>query len=165
VFNEKKEKHVNRLRSESGTIDTIDAAILKALVSNARIANSELARIVGLSAPSTTERVKRLEEAGVIRGYHADIDPVALGLPLTVNIRVRPMPGQLQKLAALLSKLSEIVECHRVTGDDCFVAVAHVSSVGAMEKLIDKIIPYGSTNTSIIQSSPVPRRMPEITAR
>jgi Lrp/AsnC family transcriptional regulator, leucine-responsive regulatory protein len=156
---------MNRLRSENGPIDTIDATILKVLVSNARIANSEIARLVGLSAPSTSERVKRLEEAGVIRGYYAEIDPVALGLPLAVNIRVRPMPGQVQTLAALLSKLSEIVECHRVTGDDCYVALAHVSSVVAMEKLIDKIIPYGSTNTSIIQSSPVPRRMPEIKVR
>jgi Lrp/AsnC family transcriptional regulator, leucine-responsive regulatory protein len=162
---EKKENTMNRLRSENGPIDTIDAAILKVLVSNARIANSELARLVGLSAPSTSERVKRLEETGVIRGYHADIDPAALGLSLAVNIRIRPMPGQLQSLATLLGSLGEIVECHRVTGDDCYVAVAHVSSVGAMEKLIDKIIPYGSTNTSIIQSSPVPRRMPAIVAR
>jgi Lrp/AsnC family transcriptional regulator, leucine-responsive regulatory protein len=155
---------MNRLRNGNGSVDAIDAAIIKALVGNARIANAELARLTGLSAPSTAERVKRLEEAGVISGYHAEINPVALGLPLSLNIRVRPMPGQLQKLAALLSKLTEIVECHRVTGDDCYVAVAHVASVGAMEKLIDKIIPYGSTNTSIIQSSPVPRRTPEIMA-
>jgi Lrp/AsnC family transcriptional regulator, leucine-responsive regulatory protein len=155
---------MKRLRNERFPIDTVDAAILKALAENARTANTELARIVGLSAPSTAERVKRLEEAGVITGYHAEIDPAALGLPLAVNIRIRPMPGQLQNLAALLGKLPEILECHRVTGDDCYVAVAHVASVSAMEELIDKIIPYGSTNTSIIQSSPVPRRMPEIVA-
>jgi Lrp/AsnC family leucine-responsive transcriptional regulator len=153
---------MKRLQIENANLDTIDASIVKALVGNARISNSELARMVGLSAPSTTERIKRLEEAGVIRGYHAEIDPVALGLPLAVNIRVRPMPGQLHNLAATLGKLAEIVECHRVTGDDCYIAVAHVASVGAMEKLIDKIIPYGTTNTTIIQSSPVPRRMPEI---
>ena len=156
---------MNRLRYKNGAIDATDAAILKAVAANARMTNSDLARLVGLSAPSTAERVKRLEEAGVIRGYHADIDPAGLGLPLAVNIRVRPMPGHLQKLAALLGKLGEIVECHRVTGDDCFVAVAHVASVAALETLIDKIIPFGSTNTSIIQSSPVLRRMPEISAR
>lgn len=156
---------MNRLKYENGSIDQIDAAMLKVLAGNARVTNSQLARMIGLSAPSTSERLKRLEDTGVIRGYHADIDPVALGLPLAVTIRVRPMPGQLQKLATLLGKLGEVVECHRVTGDDCFVATAHVATVAAMEMLIDKIIPYGSTNTSIIQSSPVQRRMPEIPGR
>lgn len=153
---------MKRLKNEKVLVDSIDALILKALATNARVTNSELARTIRLSAPSTSERVKRLEEDGVIRGYHADIDPVALGLPLAVNIRVRPMPGQLQKLATLLGKLGAVVECHRVTGDDCFIAVAHVASVAAMEKLIDQINPLGTTNTSIIQSSPVQRRMPEI---
>jgi Lrp/AsnC family transcriptional regulator, leucine-responsive regulatory protein len=160
-----KEKTMTRLRNENGSIDATDALIIKALVANARIPTAELARMVSLSAPSAAERVKRLEETGVIRGYHAEINPAALGLPLAVNIRVRPMPGQLQKLAACLKELSEIVECHRVTGDDCYVAVAHVASVSAMEKLIDKIVPYGTTNTAIIQSSPVPRRTPEIVVR
>jgi len=159
------EKFMNRLRNANSSIDAIDVAIIKALVGNARIPTAELARTVGLSAPSTAERVKRLEDVGVICGYHAEINPAALGLPLAVNIRIRPMPGQLQKLATLMFKLPEIVECHRVTGDDCYVAVAHVASVSAMEKLIDKIIPLGTTNTSIIQSSPVPRRMPEIAIR
>lgn len=156
---------MNRLQNGKATIDTVDAAILKALAVNARMPNSDLARLVGLSAPSTSERVKRLEDSGVIRGYHAEIDPTALGLSLALNIRVRPMPGQLNKLADLLKALPDIVECHRVTGDDCYVAVAHVASVAAMEKLIDRIIPLGTTNTSVIQSSPVPRRMPEIAVR
>jgi Lrp/AsnC family leucine-responsive transcriptional regulator len=160
-----KAEDMNRLKHENGALDAVDAAIVKTLAANARITNSDLARRVGLSPPSTAERGKRLEEAGVIRGYHAAIDPVCLGLPLAVITRVRPMPGQLQKLAALLGQLGEVVECHRVTGDDCFVARAHVASVAAMESLIDKIIPFGSTNTSIIQSSPVPRRIPEIPAR
>ncbi len=153
---------MKRLNSGNGRIDAVDAAILVALAANARVSVSDLARSVGLSSPSTAERVKRLEEAGIIRGYHADIDPVAIGLPLAVHIRVRPMPGQLQKLATLLGKLDAIVECHRVTGDDCFIAMAHVASVADMEALIDKIIPLGTTNTSIIQSSPVTRRMPAI---
>jgi Lrp/AsnC family leucine-responsive transcriptional regulator len=153
---------MKRLGTGNGRIDDIDAAILTALAANARVTTSDLARAIGLSAPSTAERVKRLEEAGVIRGYHADIDPAAIGLSLAVHLQVRPMPGQVQKLAALLSKLDAVVECHRVTGDDCFIATAHVASVAEMEALIDKIIPYGTTNTSIIQSSPVARRLPAI---
>ena len=98
----------------------------------------------------------------VYRGYHADIDPATIGLPLAVHIRVRPMTGQWQKLATLLGSLDAVVECHRVTGDDCFIATAHVASVADMEALIDKIIPLGTTNTSVIQSSPVTRRMPAI---
>lgn len=123
---------------------------------------ADLARKVGLSAPSVAERIKRLEEAGVILGYGARINPVALGLPLAVHIRIRPMPGQVSKLAALLNKLPAIVECDRITGDDCYVARAHVASVQELEKLIDLILPLGTTNTAIIQSSPVERRLPPI---
>ncbi len=157
-----KENGVKRLRTETSRIDTVDASILATLADDARTTLAELARKVGLSAPSVAERVKRLEDNGVIRGYAVQIDPVALGLPLAVHIRIRPMPGQLAKLAALLNKLEAIVECDRVTGDDCFVAKAHVASVRELEVLIDKIIPLGSTNTAIIQSSPVERRMPSI---
>jgi len=156
---------MKNLRDKTAQLDDIDLALLRALAANARMTNAELARLVSLSAPSTSERLKRLEETGVIKGYHADIDPGALGYPLAVSIRVRPMTGQLHKLVALLTKLGEIVECHRITGDDCFIAVAHVASVTALEKLIDKIIPYGSTNTAIIQSSPVKRRMPDLPSR
>jgi Lrp/AsnC family leucine-responsive transcriptional regulator len=153
---------VKRLRHQNGGLDVVDIAILTALAANARVTIADLAREVGLSSPSAAERVKRLEEAGIIRGYHADIDPVAIGLPLAVTIRIRPMPGQLQKVATLLGKLSAIVECSRVTGDDCFVAIAHVASVADMEALIDKIIPFATTNTSIIQSTVVARRMPAL---
>ena len=156
---------MKRLNAGNARIDAVDAAILAALAANARVTVSDLARSTGLSSPSTSERVKRLEEAGIIRGYHADIDPAAIGLTLAVHIRVRPMPGQVQKLATLLGKLDAVVECHRVTGDDCFIATAHVASVADMEALIDKIIPLGTTNTSVIQSSPVARRMPAITKR
>jgi Lrp/AsnC family transcriptional regulator, leucine-responsive regulatory protein len=155
-----KEKRVKRLRSEISSVDRIDVTILKALARDARISTADLAREVGLSSPSVAERVKRLEECGVIRGYTVEVAPVALGHALSAHIRIRPMPGQLTKLAALLDQLDAIVECDRVTGDDCFVAKAHVSSVTELEKLIDQILPLGSTNTAIIQSSPVVRRLP-----
>jgi Lrp/AsnC family leucine-responsive transcriptional regulator len=105
------------------------------------------------------ERIKRLEEAGVIEGYAAKINPKALGLPIAAWLRIRPIPGQLRKVAAILNDLPEIVECDRITGEDCFIARAYLRSVEELEWLIDQIIPYAMTNTSIIQSSPVPRRL------
>ena len=92
----------------------------------------------------------------MIRGYHADIDPVAAGYPLSVIIRVRPAPRQLPKVAELAQATPEVVECHRITGEDCFLIKAHVRDVVHLEELIDSIAVYGQTTTSIIQSSPVP---------
>lgn len=155
---------MKRLRYENGDLDAIDAGILAALAADARLSVAELARRVSLSPPSVSERVKRLEEAGVIEGYGVKINPAALGLPLAVWLRVRPMPGQLARVAEILRRLPEVVECDRVTGEDCFIARAHVASVEALERLIDQIIPHAMTNTSIIQSSPVARRLPPIRA-
>ncbi len=153
---------MKRLRYENGDIDPVDAKILRALARDARTSTAELSRAVGLSAPSVSERVKRLEESGVIGGYSVKINAAALGLPLAAWLRIRPIPGQLQKVAEILKALPEIVECDRVTGEDCFIARAHLRSVGDLEALIDQIIPYAMTNTSIIQSSPVERRLPPI---
>jgi Lrp/AsnC family transcriptional regulator, leucine-responsive regulatory protein len=153
---------VKRLRYENGEIDTVDVRILGALAGHARVSVADLARLVGLSAPSVAERIRRLEEAGVIEGYTLTISPKALGLPIAAWLRIRPAPGQLQKVVALLRALPDIVECDRITGEDCFIARAHLSSVEELEKLIDQIIPYAMTNTAIIQSSPVKRRLPPI---
>ncbi len=151
-----------RLRFENGAFDPIDAKILAALAGDARVSNASLARSVGLSPPSVAERIKRLEENGVIGRYTIAIDPKALGLPIAAWLRVRPVPGQLNKVADILRRLPEIVECDRVTGEDCFVARADLASVAALEKLIDQLIPFAMTNTSIVQSSPVPRRLPPL---
>lgn len=153
---------MKRLRYENGAVDRVDARLITALAENARLSLADLAREVGLSAPSVAERVKRLEEAGVIGGYRAEINPEALGLPLAAWLRIRPVPGQLRMVAEILRRLPEIVSCDRVTGEDCFIARAQVRSVEDLEALIDEIIPYAMTNTSIIQSSPVPPRLPPI---
>lgn len=153
---------MRRLRYENGDLDATDARILEALIDDARISIAELARTVGLSPPSVSERIKRLEEAGVIEGYTLRINPQALGLPLAAWLRIRPIPGQFHKVAGILQRLPEIVECDRITGEDCFIARAHVRSMDDLEKLIDQVIPYAMTNTSIIQSSPVKRRLPPI---
>lgn len=156
---------MNRLRYENGPPDGIDVRILDALIDNARISLADLARKVGLSSPSVSERMKRLEEAGIIGGYTVKVDPKALGYPLAAWLRIRPIPGQLQKVADILRSLPEVAECDRITGEDCFMARAYVGSIEELEALIDKVMPYAMTNTSIIQSSPVPRRLPPIPAR
>ena len=156
---------MKRLRYENGEVDRTDTKLLDALVADARISIAELARLVGLSPPSVSERIKRLEEARVIEGYTVKIDPKALGLPLAAWLRIRPIPGQLQKITEILQGLPNIVECDRITGEDCFIARAHIRSVEDLERLIDKINPYAMTNTSIVQSSPVERRLPPITSR
>lgn len=155
---------MKRLRCENGPLDAVDAKILRALALDARTTMAELARTIGLSAPSVTERVRRLEEAGVIAGYGARINPAAIGLGLAAYLRIRPIPGELKQVAKLLDEIDAIVECDRVTGDDCFIAKAHVRSVAELEAVIDRIIPYAMTNTSIIQSSPVAQRLPPIPA-
>ena len=153
---------MKRLRYPNGRLDATDVRILDALIHDARTRIADLARSVGLSPPSVSERIRRLEEAGVIEGYTLAINPKALGLPVAAWLRIRPIPGQLKKVADILQGLPEIVECDRITGEDCFIARAQIESVEDLEKLIDQVIPYAMTNTSIIQSSPVKRRLPSI---
>jgi Lrp/AsnC family leucine-responsive transcriptional regulator len=116
---------------------------------------SALARRVNMSAPAVTERVKRLEDAGVIAGFRMEIDPNALGLPLTVYVRIRPAPGQLPKVTELAERTPEVVECHRITGEDCFLLKVHVPRVDDLEEILDRFLAFGQTTTSIVQSSPV----------
>lgn len=143
-------------------LDDIDARILMALSEDARLSNAELARRIGLSAPSTAERVRRLEDRGVITGYGARIDPARLGYALTVMIRARPLPGEMQNMIEAIRDTPEIVRCDRVSGDDCFVAIALVQDVAQMERVIDRIVSYGATNSAIVQSAPFEPRMPPL---
>lgn len=143
-------------------IDMLDRRLLELLSENARLSMKELADKVGLSPPAAAERVRKLEESGVIEGYTIRLNPGAVGLPLAVHMRLRPMPGELARVASLLQETPEIVEAERVTGDDCFVARAFVRGVEELESLIDRFLPYSATNTAIIQSSPVKRRMPRL---
>jgi Lrp/AsnC family leucine-responsive transcriptional regulator len=139
-------------------LDVTNRQLIAALQEDARLSLAELGRRVGLSAPAVGERLARLEQTGVIRGYHADVDPRALGYSLDVVLRVRPAPRQLAKVAELARGTPEITECHRVTGDDCFVMRVHVRDVVHLEEVIDGFLLYGQTTTSIVQSSPVPGR-------
>jgi Lrp/AsnC family transcriptional regulator, leucine-responsive regulatory protein len=147
-----------RYQNSKQLLDALNIAILRALTEDARLSMSALARRVGLSPPAVTERVQRLEEAGVIRGYRADINPAAVGLPVAAWVRIRPGPGQLMKVAELAAGLAEVVECHRITGDDCFLIKVHVAAVDQLETVLDRFLLYGQTNSSVVQSSPVPPR-------
>ncbi|MGH2493434.1 MAG: Lrp/AsnC family transcriptional regulator [Ktedonobacteraceae bacterium] len=143
-------------------LDAVNIRVLEELQRDPRLTMSELGRRVGMSSPSVTERVRRLEEAGVIRGYSLDINPAALGLPITAYIRIRPSPGQLSRIAELAQQIPEVVECHRVTGEDCFILKVHIPAIDQLDRLLDCFLLYGLTTTSIIQSSPVPLRPPPL---
>jgi Lrp/AsnC family leucine-responsive transcriptional regulator len=139
-------------------VDTTDIELLQELDIDARLSLAELGRRVGLSPPAVADRLERLEEARVITAYRAEIDPRALGFELTVMLRIRPAPRELKKVSDLAQRTPEVVECHRITGDDCYLMRAHVRDVEHMEEVIDRFAIYGQTTTSIVQSSPVPRR-------
>ena len=154
----------NSFDNVSSHLDATNLEILRALIDDPRIAMSSLARQVGMSAPAVTERVQRLQDAGVIRGARLEVDQAALGLGITAFVRVRPMPGQLSNIAELARETPEIVECHRITGEDCFIMKVFVGRVELLEAVLDEILKYGNTTSSIVQSTPVPLRPPPLPA-
>lgn len=139
-------------------LDPVNLRLLAELQAEPRLPMTELGRRVGMSSPAVTERVRRMEEAGIIRGYRLDLDAAALGLPLTAFIRVRPNPGQLPKVAELARAIPEVVECHRITGEDCFIVKIHLPAMDQLDRILDRFLLLGATTTSIVQSTPVPAR-------
>lgn len=148
--------------TDDALLDPTNLRLLAELQEDARLTLAELGRRVGLSSPAVAERLRRLEGEGVITAYRAEVDPRKLGYGLGVIIRIRPAPRQLAEVAALAQDTPEVVECHRVTGDDCFVMTAFVRDVTHLETVIDSFAAYGQTTSSIMQSSPVPRRGPSL---
>ena len=142
----------------NGALDAINRRLLAELRRDPRLTMAELGRRVGMSSPAVTERVRRLEDAGVIAGYRLDLDPAALGLPLAAFIRIRPDPGQLPRVAELARNIPEVVECHRITGEDCFILKLHFPAMDQLDRILDRFLAFGTTTTSIVQSSPVPLR-------
>ena len=153
---------MNRSRYVSRPLDTTDRAIIAALSENGRITVRELAAQIGLSSPSITERIHKLEDAGAIRGYTIAVDPKAFGLGIAAHVRMRAMPGEVKRLAQMLIDTPEVVEADRVTGEDCFLAKVVVSDVHELETVIDRFLPFSSADTAIIQSSTVARRLPKL---
>ena len=146
------------LYSERSLLDEVNHCILTALTEDPRLSAAELARRVGMSAPAVRERVNRLEEVGVIRGYRLDVDPAAIGLPVAAWVRIRPGPGQLPKIATLAARTPEVSECHRISGEDCFLLKLHVPAIEALEDILDRFLIHGQTTSSFIVSTPVPPR-------
>jgi len=144
--------------SSNSLLDATNRRLLAALHDDPRLSMAGLARRVGMSAPAVTERVQRLQRAGVIAGFRMEIDPVALGLPVTAIVRIRPGPGQLPKIAEAARQTPHVVECYRITGEDCFILKVHGPSIAELEETLDRFLVYGQTTTSIVVSTPVPLR-------
>jgi Lrp/AsnC family transcriptional regulator, leucine-responsive regulatory protein len=143
---------------ENGPLDSVNKRLLAELHADPRLSMAELARRVGMSAPSVTERVQRLERLGVIAGFRMDVNPAALGMPVTAMVRIRPGPGQLPKIIEEARNTPQVVECLRITGDDCFIMKVHGPTIGQLEEILDRFLLYGQTNTAIVVSTPVPPR-------
>lgn len=150
--------HPARRTGEPQALDALNVALLEELQADARLSIAELGRRVNLSAPAVAERLQRLERAGVITGYRAVVDPKALGYPIAAFVRIRPTTRRLQQIPQLAREIPEIVECHRVTGEDCYVLKLHLRSMDDLEDILDRLIVLGQTTTSIIHSSPLDGR-------
>jgi Lrp/AsnC family leucine-responsive transcriptional regulator len=144
------------------TFDSTDTRLLAELQGDARLSHAELGRRVSLSPPAVADRLRRLERDGVITGYRAEVDPKAIGYTLGAIMRVRPSARQLPKVAGLARESPEVVECHRITGEDCFFLKLHLRDIEHLEEVVDRFLTYGQTTTSIIQSSPVRGRGPAV---
>lgn len=140
-------------------LDEVDWMLLQALQENARLSFRELGQRVGLSAPAVIERVRKMENAGILVGYHAEIDLAKVGLPIIAFIRMSTPRERSGHVGLQLQAIPEILECHRVAGEDSFLMKVGVSSMKHLEKLIDHLAQYGQPTTSIVLSSPVTRRI------
>ena len=140
-------------------IDDIDRKILHQLQTDARTSYAELGRRVGLTTPAVIERVRKLEDAGVITGYSAEIDTAKIGLPITAFVRMSITGVDYSRIIEVAEESNEVLECHRGTGGDSFIIKVAVASVQHLQEVIDKLTPYGITTTAIVLSSPVKRRV------
>lgn len=140
--------------------DDIDRVLIGALMQDSRRSLKALAQLSGLSSPSVAERLRRLEERGVLKGYTVEVDPKAFGYQLQAIVRVRPLPGRLQEVEREIMAIPEFTECDKVTGEDCFVARLHVRSMEQLDSLLDRLNLYAETNTAIVKKTPVKRRLP-----
>jgi Lrp/AsnC family leucine-responsive transcriptional regulator len=136
-------------------LDRVGWLLLRELQEDARIPFSELGRRIGLSPPAVAERVRKMEEVGIITSYRAVIDPARVGLPITALIRIKSSGSDCTRVADFLSQLPEVVECHHITGSDSYSVKAVVTSVLHLEELVMQISAYGQPNSSIVLSSPV----------
>ncbi|GLI03304.1 Lrp/AsnC family transcriptional regulator [Phytohabitans aurantiacus] len=141
-------------------LDDVDWSILTELQRDGRVPFTELARRVNLSASATTERVKRLEAIGVISGYRADVDLGRAGYAVLAVVRLKYPGNQHQPLHKLLAERTQILECLRTTGDDCYTLKVAATSMGHLEQIVDELAQFGSTTTNVVYSQTLPYRGP-----
>jgi len=143
------------------SLDATDWSILVEVQRDGRIPLTELGRRVNLGASATTERVKRLEATGVITGYHANIDPAKVGFTVLAVVRLKYPGSQHQPLHRLLDERSEILECLRTTGDDCYTLKVAATSMTHLEQLVNELAQLGNTTTNLVYSQTLPSRGPQ----
>ena len=153
-----RKKRLATFHHSNPLLDACNLAILSQLTAKPRIPIRELARRVDMSAPAVTERILRLREAGVIRREWLEVDQQAIGFSVLAYVRVRPTPGSLQRVAELARRTPEVVECHRVTGEDCFIMKVVAVDIVGLETILDEFLLLGTTTSSLVVSSPVPLR-------
>jgi Lrp/AsnC family transcriptional regulator, leucine-responsive regulatory protein len=139
-------------------LDATGWELLAALQENARASYAELGRSVGLTPPAVADRIRRLEAAGVITGYHAAVDPAKVGLGLTAIIRLQAPNNTYAVIERAIRECPQIVECHKITGTDCMTMRAVVSSVEHLSEVIALVTLHGATNSSIVLSTVVQHR-------
>jgi Lrp/AsnC family transcriptional regulator, leucine-responsive regulatory protein len=144
------------------TLDHIDQRIIRILDADARISLKDLSSQVGLSAPSVSDRLRRLEERGVIVGFTVRLAPEAIGYGLQAIVRIRPLPGMVHKLERLIQQTAEFVHCDKVTGDDGFIGLIYVRSMAHLDKVLDRFQDIAQTSTAMIKTTPVARRLPPL---
>ncbi|MFV0389657.1 MAG: Lrp/AsnC family transcriptional regulator [Pyrinomonadaceae bacterium] len=142
-------------------IDEIDWKLLIELQNDSRKSYAALGRRVGLTTPAVIERIRKLEDAGVITGYRIEIDTSKIGLPITAYIRMNIVGVDYLKIIKTVQNTPEVLECHRGTGGDSFIMKVAVASIEHLQTVIDKLTPYGITTTAIVLSSPVKSRVIE----
>jgi Lrp/AsnC family leucine-responsive transcriptional regulator len=143
-------------------LDNLDKRIIEILVTDARISLKRLAQRVKLSSPSVSERLRRLEERGVIRSFTVDIDPRAIGYNLQAIVRIKPLPGKLHAIEKLIVDIPEFSDCDKITGDDCFIGRLHLRSIEQLDQILDRITDKAETHTSIVKTQPAKRRLPPL---
>lgn len=139
-------------------LDRRNVDLLRCLCADPRMNLSELARRIGMSTPAVRERLQKLEDAAVITAWKLELDPKALGYPITAFVRIRPSPGTLPRIAALAQRMPQVTEAYRITGEDCFLVKIHIESLDRLDHILDAFLAFGQTTTSLVQSVPVPPR-------
>lgn len=149
------------MNNKATLTDHKNLELLRLLQKNPRAPISQLARRVGMSNPAAKERIVRLEESGILAGYRLELSPKELGYHVIAFVRIRPLPGHLSKIVELAQSIPEVTECHRITGEDCFILKVYLKEISNLDRVLDRFLAHGQTTTSIVQSSPVaPRGVP-----